>query len=206
MKLYTAYRAPYPRRALMFIREKQIADVEIVNIDLMKNEHRTESFKALSPFARIPVLQLDDGRALGESRAICSWIEAKFPEPNLMGSDPEERAWIEMHDRRMDFYWMSPIIAWISNSLPNMETLVGRQYPDFAQGQREIVFKTAAWLDEQLARQSWVAGERFTIADITAFCALEVARVVHFRPRDAGFHALQEWRDRIAARDSAEIE
>lgn len=206
MKLYTAYRAPYPRRVLMFMHEKQIADVQVVDVDLMKNEHRTERFKALNPFARIPVFELDDGRALSESRAICSWLEAKFPVPNLMGKDPEEHAWIEMHDRRMDFYWMSPVIAWIRNSMPNMDSLVGRQYPDYAQGQKEIVFRTAAWLDEQFTRQPWVAGERFTVADITAFCAIEVARIVHFRPRDAGFHALQEWRDRMAARDSARIE
>lgn len=206
MKLFTTYRAPYPRRVLMFIHEKGITDIEYASVDLMAGEHREPAFRALNPFMRIPVLQLDDGTTLSEARAICSWLEALAPEPNLMGATPREHAWIEMQDRRMDFYWMTPIIAWIRNTLPNMEALVDRQFPDYAQSQRELALATAAWLDERLARQPWIAGERFTIADITAFCALEVARVVQFRAGATGFHALQAWRDRIAARDSARAE
>lgn len=87
-----------------------------------------------------------------------------------------------------------------------MDALVGTQYKDYAESQRDLAFETAAWLDRLLANQEWIAGDRFTIADITAFCALEVARVVQFRAGQAGFQALQSWRDRVAARESARAE
>lgn len=203
MKLYTAHRAPYPRRVLMFIHEKAIEGIERIPVDLMANEHRSADFRNINPFSRIPVLKLDDGSAVSEARAICSYLEAIHPEPNLMGRTGREHAFIEMQDRRMDAYWMGPIIAWIRNSLPGMDALVGTQYKDYAESQRALAFETAAWLDRLLANQEWIAGDRFTIADITAFCALEVARVVQFRPGSAGFGALQGWRDRVAARESA---
>lgn len=206
MKFFTDYRAPYPRRVLMFLQEKGITNVERIDVDLMGGAHKATAFRTISPFARIPVLELDDGSVISESRAICSMLESMVPEPNLMGQTPREHALIEMIDRQMDFYWMAPIIAWIRNTLPNMESLVGRQYPDYALGQKAVVLETAAWLDERLQQQEWIAGERFTIADITAFCALEVARVVQFRADESGFTALQAWRDRVANRDSAKIE
>lgn len=206
MKLFTAHRAPYPRRVQMFLQEKGIAGVEYVNVDLMKGAHKQPEFRALSPFARIPVLELDDGSVISESRAICSLLESMVPEPNLMGRTPREHALIEMSDRHMDFYWMAPIIGWIRNTLPNMGDLVGSQYPEYAQSQKAVVLETAAQLDERLQHQEWIAGERFTVADITAFCALEVARVVQFRAGEAGFGSLQAWRDRMANRDSARFE
>ncbi len=205
MKLYTAHRAPYPRRVLMFIHEKGIEGIEYVNIDLMADDHRTPEFKRLNPFSRIPVLELDDGSALSEARAICSYLESTWPTLNLMGEDPREHAFIEMQDRRMDIYWMTPIIAWIRNALPGLGTLVGTQFLDYARNQHEVMLETARWLDALLARQPWICGERFTVADITAFCALEVARVMHFRPGEAGYPALQGWRDRMAARESARV-
>lgn len=206
MKLYTAHRAPYPRRVLMFIHEKGIEGIECVDIDLMAGAHRSPEFKRLNPFSRIPVLELDDGSALSEARAICSYLESICQTPNLMGENPREHAFIEMQDRRMDCYWMTPIIAWIRNALPGMESLVGTQFVDYARHQREVTMETARWLDALLARQPWICGERLTVADITAFCALEVARVMKFRPDEAGFPALQGWRDRMAARDSARVE
>jgi len=77
------------------------------------------------------------------------------------------------------------------------------QFPDFGQSQAGKALETAAWLDAELQRQPWVAGERFTIADITAFCAVEFARLMRFKPADKGFAALQAWRDKVAARPSA---
>ena len=92
MKLFVAPRAPNPRRVLMFIAEKGIADrFELVDVDLNAGEHRAEAFRARSPLSKVPALELDDGRVLSESRAICTWLEGLAPEPNLMGRDFDER-------------------------------------------------------------------------------------------------------------------
>lgn len=103
MRLFTAYRAPCPRRVLMFLHEKGITDVQCVDVDLMSGAHKTAEFRALSPFARIPVLPLEDSSVLSESHAICSLLETMVPEPNLMGRTPREHAFIEMIDRQMGF-------------------------------------------------------------------------------------------------------
>ena len=99
MKLFVAPRAPNPRRVLVFLAEKGITSIELVGVDLNAGEHRSETFRAKSPLARVPVLELDDGRALGETRAICTYLEGLQPEPNLMGRDFEERAFIEAAPR-----------------------------------------------------------------------------------------------------------
>jgi len=95
MKLYTAQRAPNPRRVLMFIHEKAITGIELVPVDLNAGEHKGAAYRALNPVATVPTLELPDGRCLSETRAICSYLEGLQPEPNLMGRDFAERAFIE---------------------------------------------------------------------------------------------------------------
>jgi len=85
MKLYTAHRAPSPRRVLMFLAEKNITGIEMVNLDLNGGEHRQPEYLAKSPLAKVPALELDDGRVITETRAICTLLEGRYPEPNLMG-------------------------------------------------------------------------------------------------------------------------
>ena len=204
MKLYVAHRAPNPRRVTMFIAEKGIEGIEQIGLDLNAQQHRSDEFVAKSPLSKVPALELDDGRVLTESRAICSWLEGRFPEPNLMGRDFEERAFIEMADRRVELYLFIAIAHCIRHSHPGLATLEQPQFPDYGKSQGEKVRKTAAWLDAELARQPYVAGERFSIADITAFCALEFARgLMRFVPAQEGMEHLQAWRERIAQRPSA---
>ncbi|NRR32025.1 glutathione S-transferase family protein [Oxalobacteraceae bacterium] len=204
MKLYTMSRAPNPRRVAMFIAEKGIEGVESVQVNIMVNEHKSEAFRALNPLARVPALQLDDGRVLCETRAICTWLEGFAPEPNLMGEGFEERAFIEMADRRVELNLFLGIANAVRHTNPAMGVLEQPQYPEFGATQAIKMRETVKWLDETLARQEFVAGARFTIADITAFCALEFGRgLLKFRPGDEGFAHVQAWRDRIAARPSA---
>lgn len=203
MKLYTVTRAPNPRRVLMFMHEKAVPRIDLVEIDLNAGEHKSAAFRARNPVARVPALELDDGRVLSETRAICSYLEGLYPEPNLMGVDFEERAFIEMHDRRMEWYWLLPIAHWVRHTHPGLAALEQPQFADFGRAQADKVRESARWLDETLARQPWIAGARFTIADITAFCAMEFARLVKFNAAAEGFAALQAWRDRVAARESA---
>lgn len=206
MKLFVAPRAPNPRRVLMFLAEKGITSIDLVNLDLNAGEHRSAAFRAKSPLARVPVLELDDGRTLGETRAICTYIEGLQPEPNLMGSGFEERAFIEMADRRIEHYLGAYFANAIRHTHPGLAPLEQPQFPDFGRSQGEKARDVARWLDGVLAGQPFVAGARFTIADITAFCLLEFARgLLKFKPADEGLTHLQAWRDRIAERPSAKV-
>jgi glutathione S-transferase len=204
MRLHIAPRAPNPRRVLMFIAEKHITGIELVSVDLNAGEHRGAAFRAKSPLAKVPALELDDGRVLTESRAICSYLEGLAPQPNLMGEGFEERAFIEMADRRVELYFFFGVAQCIRHTHPGLAPLEQPQFPEFGRSQGEKVRDVARWLDDDLARQPFIAGDRFTIADITAFCAIEFARgLMKFRPAEEGLPHLQAWRDRIAGRDSA---
>jgi glutathione S-transferase len=207
MKLYTAQRAPNPRRLDMFLAEKNLSDAALgitrVLIDINAGEQRTPQFRALNPIARIPALALPDGRVLAESRAICTWLEGQHPEPNLMGVDSTECAFIEMADRQVEFTLLATVANAIRHGHPGLAPLEQPQFADFAASQLAKLPDAVRWLDERLAGQAFVAGERFTIADITAFCGVEFARLLRWKPADAGLHHLQAWRERIAARPSA---
>jgi glutathione S-transferase len=204
MKLYMSARAPNPRRVAMFAAEKGISDIEIVNVDLNAGEHRRADFLALNPFGRVPALALDDGRVLCETRAICTYLEGVYPEPNLMGVDFEERAFIEMADRRIELHLFFGIANCVRHTHPGLAPLEQPQFPEFGSSQGQKVREVARWLDGVLAGQPYVAGTRFTIADITAFCAMEFARgLMKFRPGAEDMPHLQAWRDRMAERPSA---
>ncbi len=203
MNLHTSLRAPNPRRVDMFLAEKGITGIGRVIYDLNRHEHRTVAFRALNPIARVPVLELDDGRHLAESRAICTYLEGLYPEPNLMGVDATERAFIEMADRQVEHFLLAPIANHVRHTHPGLALLENPQFADFGASQGERMVDAARVFDGLLATREWMAGDRFTIADITAFCGLEFARLVRFKPAEAGFAHLARWRDRVAARPSA---
>lgn len=203
MKLYSSSFAPNPRRVTMFMAEKAISGIEQVMIDLAATENRSAAYLAVNPFGRVPALALDDGRVLAETRAICTYLEGLHPAPNLMGEDSEERAFIEMADRRVELYLFAGIANCVRHTHPGLANLEQPQFAEFGASQGAKMRETAAWLDGELARQPWIAGQRFTIADITAWCALEFARgLMKFRPGAEGFSHLQAWRDRMAERPS----
>lgn len=205
MKLYISSYAPNPRRVSMFIAEKGIAGIETVMVDIIKGEHRSADYLAKNPLGRVPALELDDGRVLSETRAICTYLEGLHPEPNLMGADFEERAFIEMADRRMELHLLLETASCARHTHPALAVLEQPQFAEFGAAQGEKMRITARWLDQVLARQEFVAGARFTIADITAFCALEFGRgLLKFKPGEEGMEHLQAWRDRVAARPSAQ--
>jgi glutathione S-transferase len=204
MQLYIAPRAPNPRRVQMFMAEKNITDINLVNVDLNQGEHRGAAFLAKSPQAKVPALELDDGRVLTETRAICTYLEGLYPEPNLMGHDFEDKAFIEMADRRAEWTLLLGAANAIRHTHPGLAALEQPQFPAFGQSQLEKLKENAKVFDRILQTQTWMAGPRFTIADITAFCTLEFARgLLKFSPAQEGLHALQNWRDRVNERDSA---
>ena len=203
MKLYVSPRAPSPRRVMMFMIEKNITGIDLVNVDLNAQEHKGEAYRAKSPLAKVPALELDDGRVLTETRAICTYLEGLHPEPNLMGVDAEERAFIEMADRQVEWYLLMGIANTVRHTHPGLAPLEQPQFPDFGHSQAQKVREMAQWFDHVLDRQPWIAGERFTIADITAFCAIEFAKLMQLNPGKEGMPALQAWRDKVSLRESA---
>jgi len=188
----------------MFIAEKGIDGIERIDLDLNAGAHREASYLALSPFAKVPTLLLDDGRALSESRAICTYLEGLYPKPNLMGDDATERAFIEMADRQIELYLFATVANCIRHTHPGLAALEQPQIAEFGAVQGRRAHEAATALDRRLADQPFIAGQRFTIADITAWCALEFARgLMKFKPGERGLAHLQGWRDRIASRPGA---
>lgn len=203
MKLHTSLRAPNPRRVDMFIAEKGIEGIDREVYDLNRGDLKKPGFLSRNPLARVPVLELDDGRHLAESRAICAYLEALYPDPNLLGRDPLERAFIEMADRQVEMHLLATIANFVRHTHPGLAFLEQPQFPEYGTAQGAKLLDSARVFDERLASHEWMAGERFTIADITAFCGIEFARLVKFKPSEAGFPRLAAWRDRVAERPSA---
>ena len=206
MQLHYAPRAPNPRRVQMFMAEKGITGITLVPVDLNQGEHFSAAFRTKSPQAKVPALELDDGRVLTETRAICSYLEGLYPETNLMGVGFDEHAFIEMADRRVEWTLLLGIANGVRHTHPGLAPLESPQFADFGRSQTDKVKAAAKVFDQLLQTQAWMAGPRFTIADITAFCSLEFGRaLLKFTPADLGLHALQAWRDRMAARPSAKV-
>ncbi|MCR6643787.1 MAG: glutathione S-transferase [Terricaulis sp.] len=203
MKLYTAPYAPNPRRVTMFVAEKRIADLDTISMDLPAGEHRSEAFRAKSPLAQLPVLELEDGRCLTESRAICTYLEALYPDPNLMGRDAFERAFIEMWDRRMELLFSMPLMMWVRHGNPVLAAVERNQNAEVASYNQGQAMRMAKWLNSELADREWIAGDRFTIADITAACGMDFAKMMRWRPGEELSH-LRRWRLAIAERPAGQ--
>lgn len=203
MKLFSAAYAPNPRRVTMFVAEKGI-DLDIENVDLAGGAQHEPAFKAKSPLAQAPVLELDDGRCLTESRAICAYLEALYPEPNLMGADAYERAHIEMWDRRVEHAFMLPLMFWVRHGHPAMARVEPNQTEGVANFNRAQAMRAAAYFNDELATRPWIAGDRFTIADITAACGVDFARMMKWRPGE-DFPHLARWREAIAERAAGKV-
>ncbi len=181
MKLYLSPRAPNPDRVKFFLREKGVLDrIEIVNVDLMKGEHRADDYKSLSPLSQVPALVLDDGLALTESRAICTYLEGEFPSPNLMGETPRERAVIEMWDRRVELLYLMSIAHWFRHGHPAALALENPQVDQWSKINEGRARKSAEFFDARLGESPFVAGDRFTIADITLFIGMGFGRVMKY--------------------------
>lgn len=185
MKLYHAPQAVNPERTYNFLKAKGKLDaVEIVEISIMKGEHKQPEYRALSPFAQVPVLVLDDGTTITESRAICSFFEHMFPEPNLMGSDALEKGLIEMWDRRVEFMMMAQFATWFRNGHPVMAPLENPQLPEAAEKAEKSVRKFVERLDQHLEGKDWIAADRFSIADITLFLTCGFCGVMRWKPQE----------------------
>ena len=203
MKIYDSKMAPNPRRVTIFLAEKGI-DVARHPIDVMKQEHRQEPYRSLFPNGRVPALELDDGEVLAESVAICRYFEETNPEHPLFGTSPIEKARVEMWNRRMELELFFPLAYLFRHTHPAMSVLE-KQIPEYGEGQKKAVIRGLKMLDKRLQESKYVAGDSYSIADITAQCAVEffVPLVRMEIPKD--HPALQRWWDEVSARPSAQV-
>jgi glutathione S-transferase len=200
MELYDSAMAPNPRRVRIFLAEKGVT-VPVEQVDIGKAVNRQPPFLAKNPLGGLPVLELDDGTCIAESVAICRWFEETHPQPPLMGTDAKDRALVEMWQRRMEL----ELFRHVTGCFQNTHQFFAGRIPQVAE-YGEVCRKTGrtrlAWLDGELAGRSFVAGERYTIADVTALCAIDFGRVVDIRiaPEQKN---LQRWYDAVSSRPSA---
>ena len=202
MKLYTSNRAPNPRRVRWVMAEKGIADVEIVEVDILAGDHKTPEYRARVGVPHVPALELDDGTTISESVAIGRYLEALYPEPNLFGHDAKEQAVVEMWTRRCEFYLANPIMMSVRHSHPALAALEATQIPQVADYNRVAAERFMKTLDRRLADREFIALDRFTIADIVAVVGLDFARLIKYRPPEELTH-LARWLDACRARPAA---
>jgi len=202
VKVYDSF-GPNPRALRMFLAEKGL-DLPQADVDLLGGENRQEAYVAKNPGGQLPALELDDGRVLGETVAIFEYLEEKHPTPPLIGTTAEERAETRMWQRRVELkitemlYNGFRFAEGIELFRPRMRVL-----PEAADGLKAIARDGVAWLEPLLAGKTWVAGDRFTVADVILYCALDFGRGVG-QPMDPALANVAAWFDRVAARPSAE--
>jgi glutathione S-transferase len=200
MKIYDSQMAPNPRRVRMFLAEKGV-DVPYEQVNIAKAENRQPPFLAKNPMGTVPVLELDDGTCIAESVAICRYFEGLHPDPPLMGADLQDRASVEMWNRRMELELLMPIAQVFRNT---HEFFKGRieQVPEYGEVCRRAAEKRLAWLDGALADREYIAGDRFTIADITALVGIDFGRVSSIRVQPDQKN-LSRWHEAVGSRPSA---
>lgn len=201
MKLYNSI-GPNPRVVRMFMAEKGI-DIPRVEVDLRAGENRQEAHVKRNPSGQMPTLELDDGRYLAEITAICEYLEEKHPSPPLIGTTPEERAMTRMWTRRIDLYIVEPML----NGFRSGEGLAFfkprlRVMPQAADDLKTLAQEKIAWLDGLIAGHDFIAGSRFTLADILLFCTMDFAATVG-QPVNRDNRNIAAWYDRVKARPSA---
>lgn len=209
MLFYDCPTAPSPRRARLFIAEKGL-DIETREISIAAGEQLSPAFLAVNPRATVPVLITDEGSTLTENVAIATYLEARFPEPPLMGRDADEKGRVAMWNAIAEGQGGMAVAEAFRNSHPAMKdrALPGpldlAQIPELAERGRARVAAFFELLEHRLGESPWLAGDGFSLADITAFVFTDFARVIRARIPDDNA-ATRAWFDRIAARPSTQI-
>lgn len=205
MKLYDFPKAPNPRRVKIFAHEKDI-ELELINCDMGKRERKTPEFLTKNPSGKIPVLELENGECISESVAICRYLELIKPEPNLFGKDAYEIAYIESRNRHIEFeLWTQIGTSWVNGPIVGSLGIFD-QIPDAKAASDKNVRTYYQRLDQEFGLNNFVAGERFTIADITLVSAIDFAsEMVDLKPNE-DLKNLHRWYEEVSSRPSMQIE
>jgi glutathione S-transferase len=201
MKLYDGGRAPNPRRTRIFLAEKGIK-LPLVEVDLAAMEHMSAAYAAVNPLKRLPALVLDDGSVITESIAICRYFEALQPEPALFGRGALDGARIEMWNRRMELHLLFPVSHVFRNSHPAMKAMEVPQVPAWAEANKPRILEFVALLDGELKDRRYIAGDSFTVADITGLVSIDFMKPAKLVVPDE-LKYLKRWHAEVSARPSA---
>lgn len=198
MHLWTAPDpAPNPRRVSAFLRVKGISIPETA-LSLFKREHKSPEVLARNPRGQVPFLELDDGRIIAETISICRYLDEMHPEPPLFGSDPFERAETDIWIRRAETMLGTPVgLAW-QHDHPMTAALV-QQIPAMGAAARVQAAAALGWFDGQLQAREWLAGSRFTMADIALLSIVDFGNWIGIAATD-DMAALKDWHARATAR------
>jgi glutathione S-transferase len=201
MKLYDGGRAPNPRRVRIYLAEKGI-DVPKEPVDLGALQHKSAAFTALNPVQRLPVLVLDDGTVIAESIAICRYFEALQPDPTLFGRNAMEIARIEMWNRRLELHLLFSVSHVFRHTHPAMKELEVPQVPAWAEANKPRIAAFLDILDRELERHPFVAGDRYSVADITGLVAIDLMKPAKLAlPNEFG--NVRRWHKDVSSRPSA---
>ena len=201
MKLYDGGRAPNPRRVRIFLAEKGI-NIPMEQVDIATHQHRADAYTAINPMQRLPALLIDDGTAIAESIAICRYFEGLDPDPPLFGRGSLECALVEMWNRRAELHLFLPVTAVFQHLHPFMKTLIDPQVPAWGEANKPRIAEFLTFLDGELKNRTYVAGENFSVADITALVAVDFMKVSKLSVPDGLAH-LRRWHQAMSARPSA---
>jgi glutathione S-transferase len=201
MKLYDGGRAPNPRRVRVFLAEKGVT-VATEQVELGQMQQRSDAYTAINPMQRVPALVLDDGTVIAESIAICRYFEALNPEPPLFGRGALESALVEMWNRRVELHLLLPVATVFQHLHPAMKIMVDPQVAAWGEANKPRVTQFLQLLDGELKGRSFIAGEAYTVADITAMIAVDFMRVSKLTVPD-DLANVRRWHQAVAARPSA---
>jgi len=201
MKLYDGGRAPNPRRVRVFLAEKGI-QVPTEQVDLSTKAQKSAAFTAINPVQRVPVLVLDDGTVIAESIAICRYFEEIHPDPPLFGRGALEIATIEMWNRRLELHLLFPVSHVFRNTHPAMQELEVPQVPAWAEANKPRIAEFLRILDRELANRPFVAGDKYSVADITGMVAVDFMRLPRLAVPDQCAN-VRRWHAELAGRPSA---
>lgn len=207
MKFYDCKTAPSPRRVRIFLAEKGI-ELETVQVDLGSGEQFSEEFKKVNPDCVVPALELDDGSCISEVIAICQYFEDLHPESALLGNSPEERARVSMWNGKVEQLGLWAMMdafrnaskGLVDRALPGPESYA--QIPELADRGRKRVLQFFYRLNDQLAGNTFVAGDSYSIADISAMVLVDFAGWIKIAIPDDASH-IKRWYDDVSKRPSA---
>ncbi|WP_045836093.1 glutathione S-transferase family protein [Hyphomicrobium sp. 99] len=201
MRIIETHAAPSPRRVNIFLAEKGI-DVPREELNMMVDDLKTGDFAKLNPWARVPVLILDDGRAISETVAICRYFEEISPEPALFGVGPVGKAEVEMWNRRIEIGLYNAVFAVFRHLHPKMAHLEVPQIAEWGEANKEKVAHELKRIDARLSESPFFAGENYSIADITALVAIDFMKPARLGLPE-GFSNVMRWHREVSARPSA---
>jgi glutathione S-transferase len=201
MKLYDGGRAPNPRRVRVFLAEKGIS-VPTEPVDLGSLQHKSEAYAAINPLQRVPALVLDDGTVITESIAICRYFEGVQPEPALFGRGALQTALVEMWNRRVELHLLAVVANVFRHLHPAMKAMEVPQVPAWGEANKPRALEFLALLDRELAGRRFIAGEAYSVADITGMIAVDFMKPAKIAMPGELTHVTR-WHAEVAGRPSA---